>query len=272
MSAPVLFQQVGAVHELLVAGGDLRGLRHVRVKSSFQAGRYGQPHRSGEHDGVTRLHPGLEMSGNIEILLAGESAAVFIGIGHALVPARGRHEGNLLRVELHVQVREALVKVEGHSARNLPSFRTRVGVLVGQGVDVPERKERSEQQLHLPRSVDQLETDHDLVGIRDEKDALGENYLTHPVGDFRHRVSLEIDDVLVTARLIDTPVAMDAKVELLPVKDEALIQRGQKQVLLASESINRHSQQTVVAPCVASHYGSVAVGSGLVGTDDLPLQ
>lgn len=65
---------------------------------------------------------------------------------------------------------------------------------------------------------------------------------------------------------------MDAEIELLSVQDEALVQRGQEQVLLASESIHRHSKQTVITPCVASHYGSVAIRSGLVGADDLPLQ
>ena len=43
-------------------------------------------------------------------------------------------------------------------------------------------------------------------------------------------------------------------------------------MLLASESVNRNSQKTMLPPGVASHYGSVAGGSCLVGAKDLPLQ
>ena len=272
MSSTVLLQQIGAVHKLLVVRGDLRGLRHVKVKLSLQSRRIGQSHRRGEHDRVPRLHLGLETSRNVKILLACEPAAIFIGISDAFVPARSGREGDILCVELHIQIREAFVEVEGHSVRNLPTLRAGVRVLVGQGVDVTERQERRQKQLDLCRSVDQLETDHHLVRVRNKQDALGEHDLTDSIGDFRHRISLEINDVLVAARLIDASVAMDAQIEPLPVQDETLIQRGQKQMLLPSESVNRYGQQTMVTPGVASHNRCVAIRSGLVGADDLPLQ
>ena len=40
----------------------------------------------------------------------------------------------------------------------------------------------------------------------------------------------------------------------------------------SSELVHRDSQKTVVTPGVASDDGRVAVGSGLVGAYDLPLQ
>ena len=272
VTSAVLLQQIGAVHKLLVVRGDLSGLGHERVKLSLKSRRIGHSHRRGEHNRVPRLHLGLEMPRNVKILLAGEAAAIFIGISDAFVPARGCLKGDILRVELHIQIREAIVKVEGHTVWNLPSLRPRVRVLVGQGVDVTERQERRQKQLDLGRCVDQFETDHDLIRIRDKQDALGEHDLTDSIGDFRHRISLEINDVLVAARLMDASVAMDAQIEPLPVQDETLIQRGQKQMLLPSESVNRYGQQTMVTPGVASHNRCVAIRSGLVGADDLPLQ
>ncbi len=212
------------------------------------------------------------MSGNIEILLAGEPAAIFVGIGHAFVPARCCHKVDILRVELHVQVREALVEVERHTVRNLPALGPGVRVLLRQRMDVTESQERGQKQPYLSRSVNQVETYHDLIGIRHEQYAFREHNLPDLIGDFRDRVSLEIDDVLVAARLIDITVAVDTQIELFSIKDETFIQRGQEQVRPASESVNRHCQQAMIAPCVASHYGSVAVGARLVGTDDLPLQ
>ena len=272
VASAVLLQQIGAMHELLVVGGDPCGLGHIGVELSLKPGRGRQTDRRGEHYRVARLHLCLEMSRDIEILLAREPTAVLVGIGHALVPARGRHEGHILCVELHIQIRESVVEVEGHSVRDLPAIGARVRVLVRQGMDVAEGKERREEQSDLGRRLHQFETDHHLIRIRYEKDAFREGDLADPVGDLRHRISLEINDVLVAARLIDASVAMDAQIEPLPVQDETLIQRGQKQMLLPSESVNRYGQQTMVTPGVASHNRCVAIRSGLVGADDLPLQ
>ena len=72
--------------------------------------------------------------------------------------------------------------------------------------------------------------------------------------------------------LVDVTVAMDAKVELLSSQDKALVHGGKQKVLLPSEIVYRHGQEAMVTPGVASHYGSVAIGSGLVGADDLPLK
>ena len=72
--------------------------------------------------------------------------------------------------------------------------------------------------------------------------------------------------------LIDVAIAVDAQIELLSVQHQALVHRGEQQMLPAPELVHRDSQKTVVTPCVASDYRSVAIGSGLVGTDNLPLQ
>ena len=76
----------------------------------------------------------------------------------------------------------------------------------------------------------------------------------------------------MTAGLIDVAIAMDSKVELLPSKDKALIHGRKQQVLPASELVDRHGEQAVIPAGVAGDDGSVAIGSGLVGADDLPFQ
>ena len=76
----------------------------------------------------------------------------------------------------------------------------------------------------------------------------------------------------MSTRLIDVSVAVYAKIEFLASQFEAFVQRRQQQVDFSPESIHRHSQKAMVTPCVASHYGSVAISAGLVGQDNLPLQ
>ena len=143
---------------------------------------------------------------------------------------------------------------------------------MGQGMDVPEREERRKEQPDLRWSVGKVVTDQDLVRIRDQEDGLDDHHASDLVGYLRHGVGFEIYDVLVAAGFVDVPETMDAEVELLAVQDQALVERRQQQVLLPSERVHGHGQESMVAPGVAGHDGRVAVGPCLVGADDLPFQ
>ena len=91
-------------------------------------------------------------------------------------------------------------------------------------MDVAESQEGLELEGGLGRGLDKLVADQDLVGVGYEQDALGENHLAHLVGDLRYGIGLEIDYVLVPARLIDVSIAVDAEVELLAVHNEAFVE------------------------------------------------
>ena len=223
--SPVLNEQVGTMEQLVMIGSYARHLRKDGVKMSLQLRGGNFSDRSREYDGVTFLEVDFEMTGDIKVLAAVESAPVLVGIGDTLVPAGSGREFDLLGIELDVQVREAVVQVPGHSVPDLPALGTGIGILLGQGMDIPESQERSEQQPDLRRCVHQVVTDHHLVCVGDQKDGLRQDHASYLVGDLRYRVGLEVDDVLVSPGLIDIPIAMDTQVELFSSQHQALVHR-----------------------------------------------
>ena len=90
-------------------------------------------------------------------------------------------------------------------------------------MNAPERKERLQAETQPGRGFRHLVADHNLVLVRYQENALRELYLTHPVGDHRYRVGLEVHDILMSSRFIDVPVAVDAEIERLAVYLKALI-------------------------------------------------
>ena len=212
------------------------------------------------------------MTRDVKILPAVKSSPVLIGICDSFVPARCVDEFDILGVELKVQIREAVIKIPSHTIGPLPALCTRGVVLLGQGVDVAEGEERCQQKLLFRRSGQHLVADQDLIGVRSEKDRFREHGASDFVNHLGSRISLEIDDVLVSPGLIDVAIAVDTQIELLAIQHDTLVHRGEKKVRFASELVNRNGQKTMITPCVASDYGSVAIGSGLVGVDNLPFQ
>ena len=180
--------------------------------------------------------------------------------------------GGGLVAQLEEEVREIGIHPEGCAARDRRVADVGHGILDRQRVDVAESEERLELQPDLRGSLDEVETDKDLVGVGHQDDTLGENDLTDLVGDLRDGVGLEIDHVLVPAGLVDVAVAMDTEVELLAVHHEALVERGQEQELVTAEAVERHCQESMVTAGIASHDGRIAVGACLVGADNLSLQ
>ena len=251
---------------------DLRRLGEQGVEFPPKGRRSRLRDAGGEDDGTAFRHVDLEMAGHEEVFPAVVAATVLVRISDALVPAWSALELCLGSVELKIQVGEAVIHAERHATGNLPAFGTGGGILMGQGVDVPERKEWSKEQPDLRRSVGKVVTDQHLVRIRDQKDGLDDHHSPNLVGYLRHGVGLEIYDVLVAAGFVDVPETMDAEVELLAAQDQALVERREQQVLLTAERVHGHGQESMVAPGVAGHDGRVAVGPCLVGADNLPFQ
>ena len=139
-------------------------------------------------------------------------------------------------------------------------------------MDVAEGKERFHQQVDPAGRLQQVVPDHHPVGGGIEHDAFGKDDLADAVHDLRHGVRIEIDDVLVAARLVDITVPVDAEVELLSVQDDALVQRRQEEVHLPAERVDRSGQQAVVPARVATDNGRIAVGPALPRQQDFPLQ
>ena len=76
----------------------------------------------------------------------------------------------------------------------------------------------------------------------------------------------------MTSRLVNRTITVYGKVELMAFQDDALVQGGEEQHLLAVQIVHRHGQEAVIAPGVAIHNARVAIGTRLVRKDDFPLE
>ena len=271
-AAVVADQQVGLPHELVVERSDGADVAHRRLETAFQA-RLGDrlTGAGGEHNGFTLGQFHLETARHEEVLPAVEAAAHLIGVRHALVPARRVLECRRA-AQLQVQVGKSIVKVEGDAAFDLLRFRAGVPVLVRQVVHASERQEGLQGQFHPGGRVDQFVLDQDLVAVLGQDQAFAEDDLADLVHHHRHRIGVEVDDVLVSARLVYVSVAMDAQVEPLAPEGQALVQRRKQHVTIPAEPLHRSGQQAVITAGVAGHDGRIAVRAPLAREQDLPLE
>ena len=272
LAAAVTDQQVRLADELVVERGDGSDLAHHALELALEAGlRDGAVGIGGEDHGLAALQLQLEGAGDEEVLAAVEAAAHLVGIGDAVVPA-----GSLVELaraaHLEVQVRESFVEVEGNAAFDLLRRGAGVAVLLRQVMDPAEGEERLELEADGRRRLHQLVLDEELVGVLRQDKALAEDDLADLVRNHRDRVGIEVHDVLVPARLVDVPIAVDAQVEPLSAEREAFVQGGQEHVPVTSEPLHRNGQEAVVAARVAGHDGRVAIRAGLAREQDFPLQ
>ena len=72
--------------------------------------------------------------------------------------------------------------------------------------------------------------------------------------------------------IIYVAVSMDTEVELLSIHNKALIKRREEEELVAAETVESNSQESVITARVTGHNGRVAICACLVGADNLPLQ
>ena len=142
-------KEVSAMQQMVVIVGDLRHLCGQSVELPLQLAGGHLVHTGRKHDGIPRLHVGLEMSRDIKVFAAVESTTILIRISNPLVPARCALERNLLGIELQVQVRETIIHAPGHSVLNFPAFSPCRRILARKGMDVPESQERGQQETHL---------------------------------------------------------------------------------------------------------------------------
>ena len=272
LAVGVADQEVRLADELVMERGDGADLAHHALEPPLEAGlRDGGVGIGGEDHGIAAAQHQVEGTGDEEVLAAVETAAHLVGIGHAVVPA-----GSLVEfaraAHLEVQVRESFVEIEGNAAIDLLRRRAGLFILPCQVMDPAEGQEGLELEPDGGRRFHQLVLDEELVGVLRQDQALAEDDLADLVGDHRDRVGIEVHDVLVPARFIDVPVAVDAQVEPLPAEREAFVQGGQEHVPVTSEPLHRNGQEAVVAARVASHDGRVAIRAGLAREQDFPLQ
>ena len=218
------------------------------------------------------MHFHLEGTGYKEVFPAVVTAAHLVRISDALVPGGVGLEGGRGGGQLQVKVRETFIQVEGYAVLDDAGVRAGDIVLPGEAVYIAESQERLKFQDHFGGCIHQLIAYHHLIVIWVKDDTLPENDFPNLVRDAGNRVCVEVHNVLVAAGLIDVPIAVDAQVKPLSAQDKALVQGTQQQVPVAIELLYRNGQEAVVTAGIARDYGRVAIRSGLVRQDNLPLK
>ena len=166
------YQQVGPAHQLVMVAFHVLHLGLIGRETALQLGMFHLVHRSGKDQGISRFQLRLERAGDEEVLFAVEAAAVFVGIGNALVPAGTAVEGCRRIAHLQVQVREARIQAERHAPVAFIGLGPGICVLLRQGMQVAEGQERLQFQHHRGRGLQQFVAQEDLVVIRGKQDRL----------------------------------------------------------------------------------------------------
>ena len=120
-------------------------------------------------------------------------------------------------------------------------------------MDAAECQERLKLKLDLCGGVYKLITDHELVCVLAKDKLLAEDDFSNLVRYRGDGICVEIHNVLVSARFIHFPVAVDAQVEALASEGKAFIQGAQEKMHLAAELLDRYGQEAVVTPRIAGH-------------------
>ena len=120
--------------------------------------------------------------------------------------------------------------------------------------------------------VQQGVADEQLLAARYEQNLLAEEHSTDTVCNDRERIHFKIDDILVSPRLINIAVVMNAKVERHSMLQQSLVKSRQQHIAVTSELVDGNSEETVVFSRIAAHYGGVAVAPRPVCCQQFPLQ
>ena len=119
--------------------------------------------------------------------------------------------------------------------------------------------------------VDERIADHQLRALVDPQQLFLQNHAADAIRDRRRRRILEIGDVLVTARLVDTREAVKRQIETLIVLHDGLIQRREQYVGLVA-LVDRSHHQTVVLARIATYDRSTHITASTVGCEHLALE
>ena len=90
---------------------------------------------------------------------------------------------------------------------------------------VAERKERTQTKRGLGVSIEQRVANHQLWTLVNPQQLLLQYHSTHTIGNRRAGGVLEVCDVLVTARLVDSVKTVQCEVERLVVLNDGLVER-----------------------------------------------
>ena len=150
LAAAAAFEQFGIPDKDVVPAFHLSQLAQGIVEHPLEGLRIGFLDGGRDDEALSRLHLHRQDARNQQVLHAVETAAVLVGVGDAVVPARVVAVGERT-AELKIELRTGTVEPVGHSGRNLHIGSVGLVVTGGEGVHVPECKERLQLESQLGR-------------------------------------------------------------------------------------------------------------------------
>ena len=139
-------------------------------------------------------------------------------------------------------------------------------------MNVPEGQERGQAECNRTRRRKQFVLDKHLVLVLGEKKAFLDDGRTDLVGKLGHRLGIKVDNVLVSPRFIYVSVTVDTEIEALAVNNQILVEIRKEHILVSAEPVEGNCKKAVIAAGIAVDNGCVAIGAGLVGSKNLPLE
>ena len=213
----------------------------------------------GEDDALAFLDVEFEVTGNVQILVAGIAAFGFLRVVDASVPVGTEHPFGLL-VQLHEELGIAGIHAGLDAVLDLLIVAISARILVRELAYAPESQPGLQTQGRLGMSVEQRVADENAVLEVLEHQFLLQDDATDAIDGSGHLLAVVLADVLVSTRTVVVAlILVQAEVEFSAMLDDRAVERRQQNVVLIVQLRHGHHEQTVVLARVAIQDGRTRV-------------
>ena len=213
----------------------------------------------------------LEVAGSHQVLVCGIAATSLLSVLKVVVPIGSSYELHSLLVGLHIEPGELSIHTALHTVYNGVRVTVSIHISLTYGMVLAESEEGAQTQQSARVSVNECIADQQLRARVNPQHLLTQHHATHTIGDGRGRGVLEVDDVLMATRLIDTRETVQREVESLIVLDYGFVER-REQYEAAIGVVDRSHHQTVILARIAAHDCGTHITALTIGREHLALQ
>ena len=199
------------------------------------------------------------------------AATGLFGVFEVVIPVGSGHELHLLLVGLHVEPREGRIETVLDAVDHRIRMAAGIHVCRHEGMVLAECEERTQTQQRPRMGVEQRVTYQQLGTRVHPQHLLSQDHPADTIRNCRGWRVLEIRNVLVTARLVDTRIAVQRQIERLIMLDDGFIQR-REQYVTAVAFVDRGHDQTVILARIAADDGRTHIAAAAIRRQYLPLQ
>jgi len=210
--------------------------------------------RGGKDDAFSFADGHFEVSGNVEVLIAGISSLLLFGIFDAAVPV-GLEDELHFTGELHVEIGIARIHAGLYAVFDLGIVSAGHTVLVCELSDASEGEEGPELQCSGRVCVIESVADEQSVFIMLKDNFFSEYHTTNAIGGGRHLVAIKRLDILVAhGAVVVALILVQTEVESRSMLDDTAIERREQHMVFVIEFRHGDNEQSVVFACIAVYY------------------